>query len=144
MELELYIQTENGVAINHPILGDNLRQAIPDIDTDNLPSNYAKFTRCPAPALGPYDIYKGVRYELIDGVYTDVHVVEQVTAKEKQALQSIAKKRWDNTYPSWVFNEDTCSFVPPIPYPTDGGVYAWNEANQAWVVLDQPTDSALV
>jgi hypothetical protein len=143
MELELYIQIENGVAINHPILGDNLRQVIPDIDTDNLPSNYAKFMRCPALVLGPYDIYKGVRYELIgDGVYTDVHVIEQVSAKEKQALQSIAKKRWDNAYPSWVFNEDTCAFAPPIPYPTDGSVYVWCEPDQTWnLAPEQPSNN---
>ena len=123
MELELYIEIENGVAINHPILGDNLRQALPDIDTNNLPSNYAKFIRCPAPKLGPYDIYKGNSYELVDGVYTDVHTVEQVADEEKLALQNIAKKRWINAYPD------------------DGSLYTWNKTDQLWVLApEQPLD----
>ena len=141
MELELYIEIENGVAINHPILGDNLRQAVPDIDTDNLPSNYAKFTRCPAPKLGPYDIYKGNSYELVDGVYTDVHTIEQVTDEEKLALQNIAKEKWNNTYPSWVFDDATCAFIPPVAYPDDGSLYTWNETDQLWVLApEQPLD----
>lgn len=132
MELELYIQIENGVAINHPILGDNLRQAFPEMDTNNLPSNYAKFIRCPAPVLGPYEIYKGSSYGIVNGEYTDIHIIEQVTDDEKQALQSIAKKRWNNVYPSWTFDEDICAFAPPIPYPSDGNLYTWNETDLRW------------
>jgi len=30
-------------------------------------------------------------------------------------------------YPSWVLNEDTCQWEAPVPYPNDGGSYAWNE-----------------
>ena len=30
-------------------------------------------------------------------------------------------------YDSWILNEDTCSWEPPIPYPTDEKMYYWNE-----------------
>jgi hypothetical protein len=36
-------------------------------------------------------------------------------------------------YESWVLNEDSCLWEPPTPYPTDGGMYAWDEANGEWV-----------
>jgi hypothetical protein len=36
-------------------------------------------------------------------------------------------------YPSWVLNETTCQWNAPIPYPTDGERYVWDEATQTWV-----------
>ena len=36
-------------------------------------------------------------------------------------------------YASWVLDEQTCTWSSPIPYPTDGKYYSWDEANQAWV-----------
>lgn len=42
-------------------------------------------------------------------------------------------------YPSWLLNTDTAQWDPPIPYPTDGGKYKWDESSQSWVpvVLDE-------
>ena len=34
-------------------------------------------------------------------------------------------------YPSWTL-DDNCKWQPPAPYPTDGGIYAWNEDAQEW------------
>ena len=36
-------------------------------------------------------------------------------------------------YESWVLNEDTCLWEPPTPYPSDGGMYQWDEASGEWV-----------
>ena len=36
-------------------------------------------------------------------------------------------------YESWVLNEDTCLWDSPVPYPSDGGMYEWNETEQSWV-----------
>jgi hypothetical protein len=36
-------------------------------------------------------------------------------------------------YTSWLLNTETCSWQPPIPYPTDGKRYYWNEDTQQWV-----------
>jgi hypothetical protein len=33
---------------------------------------------------------------------------------------------------SWVLNEKF-EWVPPLPYPTDGKVYDWNESTLSWV-----------
>ena len=35
-------------------------------------------------------------------------------------------------YPSWILNEDTCLWEPPVEYPNDGNIYEWNEETQAW------------
>jgi len=42
-------------------------------------------------------------------------------------------------YPSWILNEDTCQWQAPVPYPSDGGSYVWDESStgsptyQTWV-----------
>jgi len=36
-------------------------------------------------------------------------------------------------FPSWVLNPDTALWETPIPYPSDGGMYLWNESTVAWV-----------
>ena len=36
-------------------------------------------------------------------------------------------------YPSWLLNTNTCQWQAPIPYPTDGKIYSWNEETQQWV-----------
>lgn len=36
-------------------------------------------------------------------------------------------------FSSWLLNEETCLWDAPIPYPTDGDIYSWDENNQQWV-----------
>jgi hypothetical protein len=36
-------------------------------------------------------------------------------------------------YASWILNEDTCQWEPPIPYPTDEKMYLWDESTLAWI-----------
>jgi len=47
---------------------------------------------------------------------------------------------WDGTgfaapqpYPSWTLNQDTYLWESPVPYPTDGKIYSWDEATTSWV-----------
>jgi hypothetical protein len=42
-------------------------------------------------------------------------------------------------YPSWRLNEETCCWDPPIPYPSDGDLYVWNEADKSWIVVSNPS-----
>jgi hypothetical protein len=35
-------------------------------------------------------------------------------------------------FPSWTKNEDTYLWESPVPMPTDGKLYTWNEADQKW------------
>jgi hypothetical protein len=36
-------------------------------------------------------------------------------------------------FPSWVLDETTCQWQAPVPYPTDGERYTWDESSMAWV-----------
>ena len=36
---------------------------------------------------------------------------------------------------SWVLDEITCQWDSPIPYPSDGKMYRWNEESLSWVEL---------
>jgi hypothetical protein len=36
-------------------------------------------------------------------------------------------------FPSWILNEETCLWNPPVPCPTDNKIYDWNEATISWV-----------
>ena len=140
--MELYIRVADGKAVEHPILGDNFREAFPDIDTDNLPSGFAKFVRVAQPTTGPYEVYEGVTYELSGDVFTDVHQVRTMTEQEKTDKQDQVKSSWatNGGYASWVFDADTCSFKPPVDYPTDGKNYNWNETTTSWDEIVSPIE----
>jgi len=47
-------------------------------------------------------------------------------------------------YVSWILNETTCIWEPPVPMPTDGeelGVfYTWNESHLTWDSTPIPTE----
>lgn len=35
-------------------------------------------------------------------------------------------------YPSWIFDENTLRWNPPVQYPQDGQSYQWDEATTSW------------
>ena len=35
-------------------------------------------------------------------------------------------------FASWVLNEATCQWEPPVSYPTDGKFYYWDEDTTSW------------
>jgi hypothetical protein len=39
-------------------------------------------------------------------------------------------------FASWVLNEDTCLWNTPVAMPTDGKMYSWDEAAQAWTEVE--------
>lgn len=44
-------------------------------------------------------------------------------------------------YPSWLLSTETCLWSSPVPYPTDGKDYVWDEATLSWVEVP-PRDPA--
>ncbi len=136
--MELFIRIVDGQPIEHPILGDNFRQAFPDIDTENLPPNFAKFVRVDVPDMGPYEIHEGSQYGWKDGVITDIHQIREMTEEEKIEKQNKIKLEWlnSNGFKSWIFNEEICEYQPPVPKPNDGNLYYWNERDVKWEIFD--------
>jgi hypothetical protein len=39
-------------------------------------------------------------------------------------------------YNSWILNEQTCLWEPPVAYPTDGKRYNWNENLANWELIN--------
>ena len=137
--MELFIQIdENGQAVDHPIIGSNFRQAFPHIDVDNLPSNFARFERVPAPLPSPYEKNHRSSYQKrLDGVWADTYASDPMTQEEIVALQDQVKAGFaaNNGPASWTFNETTCRFESPVPYPTDGKHYRWDETATSWTEI---------
>ena len=135
--MELYIRIKDGQPFEHPILGDNFREAFPQIDPENLPPEFARFDRIAPPDVGVYEVYQGVTYEWDNGRVKDFHHVRQLTEQEKTDKQNAVKDAWAAfpNWSSWSFDEATCSFKPPIPYPQDGKPYWWDEATLSWVEI---------
>lgn len=58
---------------------------------------------------------------------------------------------WDGTgfyppqpYPSWSLNKTTYLWQSPIPYPTDGNNYYWDESKKNWTIEQFSTDTQVV
>ena len=141
----LYIETENGLPKNHPALEDNLLQAFPAI-----PLHWERFVRveCPVPTI--YQTFESQEptYEKVDGVWTDVWSLRDMTAEEKAAKQQAVKDAWAvrpnaENFVAWVLNENTCQFEPPIPRPTEGN-YFWQGTTLSWIERPPyPTDGQM-
>ena len=94
-----------------------------------------------------------------DGTVIDLVVAEvlpggkillerEISPDEKFAEYSFEKPaalgwKWDGEFftppkphPSWVLNEADHLYEPPIPYPTDGLTYLWDEESISWKLLD--------
>lgn len=132
--MELFIRIKDGNPFEHPIFGDNFREAFPHVDVNNLPSEFARFVRVSRPQLGVYEKNQRVQYEKgVDGVYRDVWYCDQMTEEEKKAKQDAVKQEWNNRFPSWTFDEQSCAFKAPVPKPNDGKLYNWDEATVSWI-----------
>ncbi len=72
-------------------------------------------------------------------------IAEEVTKKLCIEVQGLAPAEiggtWDGIrfirkqpYGSWVLNS-SFEWEAPVPMPTDGKVYEWNESAQSWVIV---------
>ena len=94
------------------------------------------------------DVYKQTSYNTRGGVhYTDGEPSEDQSKALRFNYAGIGftydpDKGTDGAFippkpfESWVLDEDTCLWVAPVPYPGDGGVYAWDEDAGDWVVVE--------
>jgi hypothetical protein len=137
----LYIQVQNSIAVNHPAYEENLVEAF-----GSVPLNWKAFIRIPAPTLGAYDKYDtsvghgGCEYKATENGFTDCWHVVAMTDAEKVYKQNIVKAEWlvEPNWASWLFNETTCAFEPPIERPL-GGYYEWDEPTVSWVAFTSTT-----
>jgi len=96
------------------------------------------------------DVYRQTSYNTLGGIhYTDGEPSEDQTKAfrfnyagisfmydpERDAF--IPPKPFD----SWVINESTCLWEPPVEYPEDENQYVWNEETTSWDLVE-PAPSA--
>ena len=134
--MNLFIQIEDGQTVNHPALEDNLIQAF-----GAVPDHWAQFVRVERPIPGVYEIleYNQPTYQKVDGVWTDVWLLRPMTETEIAAKQQIVKDDWvarrqAENWSAWLFDESTCSYIPPIPRPdpVQGTIVFWCGAENNW------------
>ena len=58
-------------------------------------------------------------------------VVATYTQEEYSALKT-AEHQARKPYPSWIGDEETMTWSPPILYPNDNKIYKWNETTVSW------------
>jgi hypothetical protein len=117
--MNLYIETENGAIKNHPAFEDNLMQAFGEI-----PAHWEPFTRVERPTPDIYQVLESQEavYAKVDGVWTDVWTVRDMTVEEKEAVQqntrnSLSTRDQAENWSAWTLDEATNTMVPPIPRP---------------------------
>lgn len=138
--MNLYIEIENDLPKNHPALEENLLQAF-----GNVPNNWVPFERIAKPLVAVYEVFDDTQpeYLLVDGVYKDVWTPRPMDEAEKIAKQQREKDRWASlpnreNFTAWVFDEVTCSYIPPVSKPDDGKLYQWDGAVNNWVEVSPP------
>jgi hypothetical protein len=134
--MNLYIETEDGQIKNHPAFEDNLIQAF-----GAVPEHWEPFTRVERPTPGIYQTMDSDEpvYTKVDGVWTDVWTVREMTAEEKTAKQQAVITAFNTreqaeNWSAWTLDETTCTMQPPIPRPepVEGKIVFWSGADANW------------
>jgi len=134
--MKLYIKTENGQPIDHPALESNLIQAF-----GAVPANWEEFLRPDRTILTVYQVLESDTpvYAKVDGVWTDLWTVRDLTAEEKTAKQQAVITAFNtrdqaSNWSAWALDEATCTMVPPIPRPdpVEGKLVFWCGADANW------------
>ncbi len=134
--MNLYVETENGQIKNHPAFKDNLIQAF-----GAVPAHWELFTRVERPTPGVYQVLESDEavYAKVDGVWTDVWSMRDLTAEEKAAKQQAVITAFNTreqaeNWAAWALDEATCVMVPPIPRPNpvEGKLVFWCGADANW------------
>jgi len=93
------------------------------------------------------DVWKQTSYNTYGGVhYTDGEPSEDQTKALRYNYAGI-NFTYDpdrdafippKPFDSWVINESTCLWEPPVEYPKDGEQYVWDEEAGDWVEVPEP------
>jgi len=134
--MNLYIKTQNNQPVNHPAFEDNLIQAF-----GLIPAHWEPFTRVERPIPGVYQVLENQEavYAKVNGVWTDIWSVRDMTAEEKTAKQQAARDAFNSrdqasNWSVWTLDEATCIMQPPIPRPAfvEGKLVFWCGADANW------------
>jgi hypothetical protein len=139
--MKLYIQTLDGQTINHPAFENNLMQAF-----GNIPQDWEEFVRVECPTPTTYQILENNQstYTKVDGVWTDVWALRDMTVEEKLAKQQSVRDAFNSqeqasNWSAWTLDKSTCTMIPPITRPeldknkiNQGIFILWCGADNNW------------
>lgn len=135
--MNMFIKVVDGQPVDHPAVEENLIKAF-----GHVPEDWEPFLRVVQPDLGVYKVFDPATpsYEKVNGVWTDVWFIRDMTPEEVAKRQQETKDEWDFFHPqkenwtAWGFDVATCRMVPPVPRPTNtnGVPYDWCGADNAW------------
>jgi hypothetical protein len=94
------------------------------------------------------DVYKQTSYNTYGGVHYDPETglpspnQSKALRKNYAGIGMLYDEERDafippQPYNSWVLNEDTCLWDAPVPYPTDGPIYTWDEETTSWIEVTE-------
>ena len=133
-----YIRIADGQPVGNPIVPENMAQAFPDIDLNNLPSGWAPFNRIEQPVdllTSPFQVAVCTYTLSSDGVaWQDTWTAQEVSADEKAAIIAAAQAN-PPPFPNLTSNINTLVWEPNIPMPPDGKTYRWKRATGDWVIV---------
>lgn len=139
--MKLYIKVQDGKPVGNPATEENLLQAFPGIDLNDPECGFVEFHRVPPPPLSVYHVQEGMIYMKSGDVFTDIYPIRNMTPAERIARQEHTKQQWEKEgfAPSWVFDEELCAFVAPVPMPNDPTrLWQWDEETVSWVDVTPP------
>ena len=99
-------------------VGKDETELIDDLDTETY---YAQGT--------PYTVKRTSYNAVTNGFRKNYAGIGYTYDEARDAF--IAPKPFD----SWVLDEETCQWQAPVPYPTDGVMYQWVEADLNWQAI---------
>ncbi len=120
-----------------------------------MPSNWEIFVRVERPVPTTYQILESSEptYAKVNGVWTDIWALRDLTAEEKTTKQQTVRDVFNSrqqieNWSAWTFDDATCAMVPPIPRPSpdvtklDAGIMTfWCGAENNWKDTPaKPTD----
>ena len=93
------------------------------------------------------DVYRQTSYNTHGGIYYNPETGEPSEDQSKAFRKNYAGIGYTydeqrdafippKPYNSWVLNEDTCLWESPVPYPSDGEMYAWDESSENWILVE--------
>ena len=90
------------------------------------------------------DVYKQTSYNTRCGVHYDPNTNEPSVDQSKALRKNYAGIGYTydeirdafispKPYEDWILDESSCCWEPPVPYPSDGGLYYWDDNTHQWV-----------
>lgn len=107
-----------------------------EIESQSWPPSGVKYGRTDQDILASYRL----NWKPDDNVSINVWLIDNAGIRHEDSVSFQAPKP-EKPFESWIWENE--SWQPPVPYPEDGGMYEWDEANLEWVLYTQPEPSGV-